>query len=369
MKFVNNKLNNQKYNIFSFFPLILYNQFKFFFNLFFAILALSQIVQVLRVGFLITYISPLIFVLCVTFGKEFFDDFKRFRRDREMNRKTYKKILREGNFADVMSSDLVVGDIIQLSAGERVPADLILLHTDQKNGSVFIKTDQLDGETDWKLRKAIPYTQKMHSSGHNLASLPDTILAEKPHKDIYSFKGRLTYDGGRESLSLENTLWANTSLTAGNIIALVAYTGKETRSQLNNRSARAKFGILDIEVDRLAKILFVLMVFLATLTWLANFQFNSMFYVVIIRYIILYASIIPISLRVNLDIAKLIYCSWITQDKEIPETIARNSTIPEELGRIEYLFSDKTGTLTQNFMIFKKLFCLDKQFSAVIKQH
>jgi magnesium-transporting ATPase (P-type) len=43
------------------------------------------------------------------------------------------------------------------------------------------------------------------------------------------------------------------------------------------------------------------------------------------------------------------------RDKEIPGTQARSTTIPEELGRISYLLSDKTGTLTMNMMIFKKL--------------
>jgi len=66
------------------------------------------------------------------------------------------------------------------------------------------------------------------------------------------------------------------------------------------------------------------------------------------------------SLRVNLDMGKLVYTWVIMQDKGIPNTIVRNSTIPEELGRVEYLMTDKTGTLTQNEMVFKKL-CLGQQ--------
>jgi len=363
-KFVDNKLNNQKYNFITFIPIILYNQFKFFFNLYFALLALSQIFEVLRVGFLITYISPLIFVLMITFLKEFYDDFKRYRRDKELNDKKYKKLQKDGNFAEIKSADLKVGDLIQISAGQRIPADLLLLYTDQKNGAVFIKTDQLDGETDWKLRKSIRFTQVEYNVNPNLSQYNCSILAEKPHKDIYSFKGKIVCERGSDAITLENTLWANTSLTAGTIIALVLYTGKETRSQLNNRSARPKFGILDKEVDSLSLILFAMMVFISVLTLVSSGQYGS-WYTVVIRYIILYSSIIPISLRVNLDLAKLAYCYMIYKDDEMPETVARNSTIPEELGRIEYLFSDKTGTLTQNSMVFKKLFCIQKLFTTV----
>ena len=57
---------------------------------------------------------------------------------------------------------------------------------------------------------------------------------------------------------------------------------------------------------------------------------------------------------------KLVYTRLIMRDKKIASTIVRNSMIPEELGRVEYLMTDKTGTLTQNEMVFKKL-CLGQQ--------
>ena len=69
-----------------------------------------------------------------------------------------RKLTREGKFKKISSASIKVGDIIKIHHNERVPADLVLLQTTEKQGTVFIRTDQLDGETDWKLRKAVTTT-------------------------------------------------------------------------------------------------------------------------------------------------------------------------------------------------------------------
>jgi phospholipid-translocating ATPase len=132
-RFGSNKLINTKYTWFNFVPIVLFNQFKFFFNLFFLIVALSQFVDSLRVGFLISYIGPLVFVLVITMVKEAYDDAKRANRDSELNGRLYKKIDVKAGLAPMTASkDLQVGDIIQINEGERVPADIVLLKTTEK---------------------------------------------------------------------------------------------------------------------------------------------------------------------------------------------------------------------------------------------
>lgn len=186
-----------------------YEQFKFFFNLYFLLVALSQFVPALKIGlcscprvelcdlfttnttgFIATYIAPLAFVLFVTMGKEAYDDYKRYLRDKEANSAKYLILEPSGvdttssldggpHTRSVPSSSIRVGDLILLEKNQRVPADLVLLRTSDSSGTCFIRTDQLDGETDWKLRAAVPTCQKL-SSDRDLLSLDAEIYGMIP---------------------------------------------------------------------------------------------------------------------------------------------------------------------------------------------
>jgi len=104
---------------------------------------------------------------------------------------------------------------VKIHHNQRIPADLLLLYTTETTGSVFIRTDQLDGETDWKLRKAVNFTQKV-SSPDMIYHLDAFLVALPPNDHIYDFKGYMEQVVGerKEPLALENTLWANTVLAS-----------------------------------------------------------------------------------------------------------------------------------------------------------
>ena len=182
------------------------------------------------------------------------------------------------------------------------------------------------------------------------------IEAEPPRREIYDFVATIVDGRGRkEPLTLENTLWANTVVASGQAICVVVYNGSDTRSISNTSTPQSKIGKLDHEVNRMSKMLFMLLFSLsALLTGLRGFTGQWLLY--FCRYFLLLSAIIPISMRVNLDMAKIAYTTFMEGDsKRMPGCTVRNSNLPEELGRIEYLLSDKTGTLTQNEMLFKKL--------------
>ncbi|KAI9778345.1 MAG: putative aminophospholipid-translocase [Geoglossum umbratile] len=508
LRFPANAVSNAKYTPWSFLPITLYTEFSFFFNLYYLMVALSQIIPALRVGYLSTYIAPLAFVVSVVLGKEALDDIARRRRDAEANSEGYavlrfksapehgvrtgrsgsqsmhaprgmrrgwdrrseerlSEIPEEDETVDsgiagrptasyfetiTKSRDIKVGDILKLGKDQRVPADVIILKSytndsavlnpyqegddlsaqepegvsdDPTNpasgppakmstatevegsgnvtptenmlsadgggiGESFIRTDQLDGETDWKLRLASPLTQSLETSEFTRLR----IVAGKPDKKVNEFigtiellskplhshgpragrgEGRPSRNGGSlvprdegemvtlksTPLTVDNTAWANTVIASNcTTLAVVVYTGSQTRQALSTSPSRSKVGLLEYEINSLTKILFILTLAISvTLVALKGIESTSSrkWYVSIMRFLVLFSTIIPISLRVNLDMGKTVYAWFIERDDGIKGTVVRTSTIPEELGRVEYLLSDKTGTLTQNEMDLRKI--------------
>jgi phospholipid-translocating ATPase len=476
-RYPSNMISNAKYTALTFLPITLYNEFSFFFNMYFLLVALSQAIPALRIGYLLTYIAPLAFVLCITMGKEAWDDIERRRRDTEANSEEYrvlvfsdpetsfsaarprrplrsesykKKSKRSGrsrhDLSDIReevegepsdqaqpssqvreasrkSKDLKVGDVLKLSKGQRVPADVAILQcytnegpsqvaakepveeesllafgdgetsevskgkqpatepeqneTDNDNtGETFIRTDQLDGETDWKLRLASPLTQMLPVE--EFVRL--RVTGGKPDKKVNEFFGTVELLSSRQdamsqqaslpssddesdqktaALSIDNTAWANTIIASqATTLAVILYTGPQTRSALSTAPSRSKVGLLEYEINSLTKILCALTLALSiVLVALQGFESSDgkEWYVKIMRFLVLFSTIVPISLRVNLDMGKSAFSWFIHRDPGIPGAVVRTSTIPEDLGRIEYLLSDKTGTLTQNEMEMKKI--------------
>lgn len=468
-RFPTNIISNAKYTAFTFLPVTLYNEFSFFFNMYFLLVALSQAIPALRIGYLSTYVAPLAFVLCITMGKEAFDDVQRRKRDTEANSEEYtilqfgdpgsgsssmrprrplksdsmKKAKRSRgarhDLSDIQeederrdlapsssvqeisckSKDLKVGDILKLTRGQRVPADVVILQcytadgpavvpaneptedeallafveepessskgkqpeaappqeeSDGPTGETFIRTDQLDGETDWKLRLSSPLTQAIPPE--EFVRL--RVTGGKPDKKVNEFVGTVEllpagldaishYSAAEEgdenartaALSIDNTAWANTVIASqATTLAVIMYTGPQTRSALSTAPSRSKTGLLEYEINSLTKILcaltLALSIILVALEGFENTEGN-VWYIKIMRFLVLFSTIVPISLRVNLDLGKSIYSRFIQRDPGIPGAVVRTSTIPEDLGRIEYLLSDKTGTLTQNEMEMKKI--------------
>ncbi|EZG55255.1 putative phospholipid-transporting ATPase, partial [Gregarina niphandrodes] len=388
----------------------------YFFNVFYLVVGLSQLFPQFVIGPLFTYLAPLVFVVTMSVLKEALDDYKRYCRDRELNSQLYELLvypqdrqdrrrsqLRPDDLeeevpevAQFRASDIRVGDVLRLHTGQRVPADCILIKTFNPEGTCFIRTDQLDGETDWKLKRALGVTQSR--SIKEMVNTRGTIDIEAPRKDIYNFLGTCSIvpatgeaptdnmtnnlsgavssnalsgavstvregEQIREPLSTDNTLWTNAIMTSGPVLALVIFTGENTRAAKHRGVAEPKISAFDLDINRMSKLLCAILCLAAFILTLGK-PLNPLSPVYLVRFILLLSSIIPISLRVNFDIAKLVYSYFVHNDGEIPGTIVRNSTLPEELGRIGIIVSDKTGTLTQNKMSLQSIVCANKVYNV-----
>lgn len=131
---------------------------------------------------MISFVGPLVFVIAITMTKEWWDDKKRADRDRELNETIYEKLnLFAGKIEKVQAQHIKVGDLIRVHSNQRVPSDIVLLFTTEAARSVFIRTDQLDGETDWKLRRPATMTQNKILDLIDIAHFSHAeVLCEEP---------------------------------------------------------------------------------------------------------------------------------------------------------------------------------------------
>ena len=185
---------------------VLFEQFSYFFNLYFLLVAASQFFPPLMLGLRFSYVAPLAFVLVVTMSKEAYDDRRRFREDRALNLQSYTRLLPGGTGAteQVHAQDVAVGQVLQIRTNQRVPADVVLLRTSEKSGDVYLRTDQLDGETEWKLRCAVPATQRLCPTDRALSACDGMLFAPRPSADTHEFSGHLVlYDPSLEGGSVQ----------------------------------------------------------------------------------------------------------------------------------------------------------------------
>ena len=392
-----NRIVNTKCSLLGFPLMIIKMQIENVSSTFFLIIMLLQLRPKFQITSPLSSILPWSIILIVNIFKEGFDYSSRFRRDKEINMAKYKK-LRDGEFIKIESQKIKVGDIILIEKDQRVPADCLLLKSEEPSGDVFIRTDQLDGETDWKRRSAPTETQQCSLS--SLKSIEAVI--EKPSKDIYTFKAAvkiLNFIKKREDnailfgkptspsqlttttpnssfisdtpinnqadepveiqfgADLDNTLWSNTVLASGQALAFVIYTGHDTRSMMNTNKPRSKTGTFDKELDLFVRIMAFISIFSAVVFSYrrAGFKITTSSEIVFVRYVIIFSYVIPISLKFMMATARFIYVWILSQDPNLKTVKVLTNTLQEELARISFFLTDKTGTLTKNEMVMRKL--------------
>jgi len=378
-----NDISTAKYNLFTFIPKFLFEQFRRYANIFFLCIGLlQQIPGVSPTGKYVT-IVPLFLILTITAVKEMVEDIKRHKADRKVNH-TKVKVLDAGKWVHKKWMEVCVGDILCVENSSFFPADLILLASSEPQGMCYIETANLDGETNLKIRSGLVCTSEM-TDPNDLSRMTGHVEAEQPNRHLYEFAGNIVLTGKQADpvpvsatqLLLRGARLRNTSWVYG----LVVYTGHESKLLMNSTKAPLKRSTVDIVTNYQIIFLFVILVVLSLISAIGNLIKNNNgedheFYIKadknvnngfgwqFITFFILYNNLIPISLQVTLEIVKFIQAYYMNWDEAMhyvdPEmdvdsyALARTSNLNEELGQIKYVFSDKTGTLTRNVMEYKK---------------
>jgi phospholipid-transporting ATPase len=380
-KYVDNQVSTAKYNIVTFIPKFLFEQFSKYANLFFLFTACLQQIPNVTPTNRYTTIVPLMIVLLVSAVKELIEDFKRRSSDKSLNY-AGAQVLKGSTFQDTKWLDVAVGDIVRVESEEPFPADLVLLASSEPEGLCYIETANLDGETNLKIKQAIPETAHLVNPS-DMSRLSGRLRSEQPNSSLYTYEATLTMHtgGGEKELPLSPDQLLLRGATLRNtpwIHGIVVFTGHETKLMRNATATPIKRTAVERTVNMQILMLVGILIALSVVSsvgdliiretasgklWYidyGSYQAVKQFFMDIFTYWVLYSNLVPISLFVTIEIVKYFQAFLINSDMDMyydktdtPAT-CRTSSLVEELGQIEYIFSDKTGTLTCNQMEFKQ---------------
>ncbi|XP_055690523.1 phospholipid-transporting ATPase ID isoform X1 [Lutzomyia longipalpis] len=397
-KYANNYIKTSKYTLLTFLPLNLLEQFQRLANFYFLCLLVLQLIPAISSLTPITTAIPLIGVLMLTAVKDAYDDIQRHMSDSHVNNRK-SKTLRNGKLVDERWSGVLVGDIIRMENNQFVAADILLLTSSEPNGLCFIETAELDGETNLKCKQCLVETAEMSQHDELLGKFNGEIICEPPNNLLNKFDGTLIWKNQRFSLDNEKILLRgcvlrNTQWCYG----IVIFAGKDTKLMQN--SGKTKFK--STSIDRLLNFIIIGIVFfllsicafctVACAIWegLVGQYFQVYLpwpniipngtiqgatvigLLVFFSYAIVLNTVVPISLYVSVEVIRFAQSFLINWDEKMhhkktnTSAKARTTTLNEELGQIQYIFSDKTGTLTQNIMTFNKCSINGKSYGDVV---
>ncbi|KAL8177655.1 UNVERIFIED_CONTAM: Phospholipid-transporting ATPase IK, partial [Gekko kuhli] len=383
-KYAGNSIKTAKYNVLTFLPLNLYEQFHRVANLYFLHVILLQSIPEISTLPWFALLFPISILLSIRGVRDLIDDIARHRSDGEINSRPCE-ILTGGRFHKKQWKDIHVGDIVCLRKDSFVPADLLLLSSSEPSSLCYVETMDIDGETNLKYRQALLVTHQELTSVENMASFDGKVTCEEPNSRLHHFIGTLEWRGETYPLDTEQILLRGCRIrNTETCYGLVIYAGSDSKIMKNCGKIKLKKTKLNRLMDRivllisLALILTSLGLAVGSGIWVTKFRREHSYLFVFYTntsaakhafyafwgFIILLSFVLPMAMLITFEFIYLVNSCFINWDLEmyyVPKDMpakARSTSLNDQLGQIQYIFSDKTGTLTQNIMTFKKC-CID----------
>uniref|UniRef100_A0A4W5NN44 Phospholipid-transporting ATPase n=1 Tax=Hucho hucho TaxID=62062 RepID=A0A4W5NN44_9TELE len=380
-RFADNRIISSKYTVWNFVPKNLFEQFRRIANFYFLIIFLVQLMIDTPTS-PVTSGLPLFFVITVTAIKQGYEDWLRHKADNEVNGAPVF-VVRSGSLVQTRSKNIRVGDIVRVAKDETFPVDLVLLSSDRAEGTCHITTTSLDGETNLKTHYSVPETL-VSQSVSRLEALHAVVECQQPDADLYRYGILLCCICFIRPLGPENLLLRGARLkNTKEIYGVAVYTGMESKMALNYKCKSQKRSAVEKSMNTFLLIYLGILLFEAILStilkyaWQADNKWDEPFYNQqteqernssqilkfisdFLAFLVLYNFIIPISLYVTVEMQKFLGSFFIGWDLDLyheeSDQMAQVNTsdLNEELGQVEYVFTDKTGTLTENEMLFRE---------------
>ncbi|KAK8274272.1 hypothetical protein V6Z12_D10G063200 [Gossypium hirsutum] len=383
-KYRSNYISTTKYNFFTFLPKALYEQFHRVANLYFLAAAIVSVTPLSPFS-AVSMIAPLVFVVGLSMAKEALEDWRRFMQDIKVNSRKVKFHKGEGVFDYKSWKKLQVGDVVKVEKDQFFPADLLLLSSSYEDGICYVETMNLDGETNLKVKRALEVTLPLDEDA-SFKNFTGKIKCEDPNPSLYTFIGNFEYDHEVYALDPSQILLRDSKLrNTAFVYGVVIFTGHDSKVMQNATKSPSKRSRIERKMDYIIYVLFSLLLVISLVSsigfavktkfdmpdwWYLQPQNTDDYYdprkpvlsgvTHLITALMLYGYLIPISLYVSIEVVKVLQATFINQDIQMYDeetgnpAQARTSNLNEELGQVDTILSDKTGTLTCNQMDFLK---------------